>query len=87
MYNLLENRSSYSYTTGIYEFILKIKQLILTLILVILMILNLSSITLKIGNSEAGGVNKIFRNATISVSLMYLSKFLRSLEMPLLKCN
>ena len=46
-YNLIKYSSNYSEITGIYGFILKMKQLILMLILQTLMILNLSNIRLN----------------------------------------
>ena len=38
-------------------------------------------------NTEADGANGIFKNATIAVSLKYLSNFWRSLKMPLINCK
>ena len=37
-----------------------------------------------LGNTEADKVNRILKNATIVVLLKYLSKFWKSLEMPLI---
>ena len=38
-------------------------------------------------NTEADGANGILKNATIAVTLKYLSNFWRSLEMPLIHCK
>ena len=45
MYNLIEYSSNYSETMEIYDFILKINQLILMQILLMMLILNLSCIS------------------------------------------
>ena len=38
-----------------------------------------------LGNTEADGANEILTNTAIAMSLIYLSNFWRSLDMPLLK--
>ena len=40
-----------------------------------------------LGKAEADGDNGVLKNATIAVSLKYLSNFWRSLEMPLIYCK
>ena len=40
-----------------------------------------------LGNTAVHGANRILRNATIAVSLKYLSSFWRSLEMQLISCK
>ena len=77
MYSLLEYRSSYSETTGSLWFYSKKKQLTLTMILQIPMILDLSSI-------EADKAKVTLKNTAIAVSLKYLNNFRRSIEMPLI---
>ena len=39
------------------------------------------------GNTESDGANGILKNATIAVTLQYLSNFWRSMEMPLINCK
>ena len=77
MYSLLEYRSNYSETTGSLWFYSKKKQLTLTMILQIPMILDLSSI-------EADKAKVTLKNTAIAVSLKYLNNFRRSIEMPLI---
>ena len=43
--------------------------------------------TKLLGNTEADRANEILENATIAVSLKYLSNSWRSLEMPLINCK
>ena len=38
-------------------------------------------------NTEADGINWILKNATISMSIKYLSNFLRPIKMPLINCE
>ena len=40
-----------------------------------------------VGNTEADGANGILKNATVTVSLKYLSNFWGSLKMPLIFCK
>ena len=40
-----------------------------------------------LGSTEAGGNNRILRNATIDVSLKHLSNFWRSFKMQLMNCK
>ena len=40
-----------------------------------------------LGNTEADGVNRVLKNATIAVPLEYLSNFRRSLEISLINCK
>ena len=40
-----------------------------------------------VGNTEADGANGILKNATVAVSLKYLSNFWGSLKMPLIICK
>ena len=65
--NLIEYSSDYSETTLSYGFVLKMKQLILIKILLMIIILNLSSIRYYklLGNNETGNANGILKNATI----------------------
>ena len=39
------------------------------------------------GKTEGDGANEILKNASIAVSLKYLSNFCRSFEMPSINCN
>ena len=82
MYNLIEYSSNYSDTKGILWFYSKDEAANFMLILRTKMLLNLI-----LGNTEAGGDNGIFKSKTITVPLKYLSNFLRSLQMPLIKCK
>ena len=38
-------------------------------------------------NTEADGINRILKNATISMPMKYLSNFLRSIKMPSINCE
>ena len=48
---------------------------------------SLNSKSKLLENTEAGGINRILKNATISMSIKYLSNFLRSIKMPLINCE
>ena len=56
-------------------------------ILQTLTILNLSNIRQLLGNTVGDAANGILRNAAIAASLNYLSKFWRSLKIPLINCK
>ena len=87
MYNLLECSSSYSDTTGSLWLYCKDESNTFNA--------NNSNNNLKsfnykdklLENAAADGNNGIPKNATIAVSLMYLSNFWRSLEMSMINCK
>ena len=88
MYNLLEYSSNYSDTTDSLWFYSKDEAASFNVNIVS----NNSFKSFKyktrlIRNAVADGAHGILRNATIAVSLKYLSNFLRSLEMLLTNCK
>ena len=78
MYHLMEYSSNYP---G------KMKQLILMQILLILVMLNLSSISNTVAQDAPNQGNRILKNAAIAVPLKYLRNFWRSLEIALINCK
>ena len=91
MYNLIEYNSNFSATTeSLWFYSKEATNFNLITILLTLVILNLSSISLKYYKAvvlPANTANGILKNAIIAVSLKYLINFWISLKMPLINCK
>ena len=88
MYNLIENSSKCSKTTGRLWFYSKDKTANFNAD--IGNINNFKSLEYKanlLRNTGADNLNEILKNATFAVPLKFLSNFWRSLEMPLINCK
>ena len=88
MYNLIEYSSNYSETTGSLWFYSKDEATNFNVD--IANSNNFKTFVYKdklLEDTEGGGDNGIFKNATVAVPLKYLSNFWRSLEMPLINCK